>query len=66
MGGLEGQSADPAKRTDALRRVQTPVLAVVADNDPNLSEAQLLIGTVSSANSSCSQGKITFIQLSVG
>jgi pimeloyl-ACP methyl ester carboxylesterase len=46
-GGLRGSMAsDPAKLTDALRRVQTPVLAVAGDKDPNLSEAQLLIETV--------------------
>jgi pimeloyl-ACP methyl ester carboxylesterase len=39
-------ASNPAKHTDALRRVQTPVLAVVGDKDLNLSEAQLLIETV--------------------
>jgi pimeloyl-ACP methyl ester carboxylesterase len=37
---------DPAERVTALRPVQTPVLAVVGDKDPVLSEAQLLIDTV--------------------
>jgi pimeloyl-ACP methyl ester carboxylesterase len=47
------RSSDPpqyasnlAKHTDALRRVQIPVLAVVGDKDTNLAEAQLLIETV--------------------
>jgi pimeloyl-ACP methyl ester carboxylesterase len=37
---------DPAERADALRRVQTPILAVVGDKDPILLEAQQLIETV--------------------
>lgn len=37
---------DPPERVDALRSVQTPVLAVVGDKDPILSEAQRLIETV--------------------
>jgi pimeloyl-ACP methyl ester carboxylesterase len=46
-GGLGGNLAsDPARLTDALRRAQTPVLAVVGDKDSNLAEAQLLIETV--------------------
>jgi pimeloyl-ACP methyl ester carboxylesterase len=39
-------SYDPAERVDALRRLQTPVLAVVGDKDPNLAEVQLLIETM--------------------
>jgi pimeloyl-ACP methyl ester carboxylesterase len=39
-------ASKPAEHTDALRRVQTLVLAVVGDKDTNLSEAQLLIDTV--------------------
>jgi pimeloyl-ACP methyl ester carboxylesterase len=39
-------ASKPAKHTDALRRAQTPVLAVVGENDPSLSEARLLIDTV--------------------
>jgi pimeloyl-ACP methyl ester carboxylesterase len=37
---------DPAERVDTLRRVQTPVLAVVGEKDGVLSEAKLLIETV--------------------
>jgi pimeloyl-ACP methyl ester carboxylesterase len=49
LRGTGGVSAvDPAALTDALRRVQTPVLAVVGDKDANLAEAQLLIETVPS------------------
>jgi pimeloyl-ACP methyl ester carboxylesterase len=45
--GLWGRMAfDTANFTDALRRVQIPVLAVVGDKDSNLAEAQLLIETV--------------------
>jgi pimeloyl-ACP methyl ester carboxylesterase len=39
-------ASNPAKHTDALRRVQTPVLAVVGGKDVNLSEARLLIEAV--------------------
>jgi pimeloyl-ACP methyl ester carboxylesterase len=46
LRGTGSTAFDPAKLTEALRRVQTPVLAVVGDKDPNLSEAQLLIETV--------------------
>jgi pimeloyl-ACP methyl ester carboxylesterase len=46
MRSKSGIGYDPAERVDALRRVQTPVLAVVGDKDPILSEAQLLTETV--------------------
>lgn len=39
-------ASHPATHADALRRVQTPVLAVVGEKDPSLSEAHLLIDTV--------------------
>jgi pimeloyl-ACP methyl ester carboxylesterase len=39
-------SYDPAERVEALRRVETPVLAVVGDKDRLVSEARLLIETV--------------------
>jgi pimeloyl-ACP methyl ester carboxylesterase len=47
-GIVKGITYDPVERIDALRRVETPVLAVVGDNDRILSEAQLLIQTVPS------------------
>jgi pimeloyl-ACP methyl ester carboxylesterase len=46
LRGRASTAFDPAKLMDALRRVQTPVLAVVGDKDPFLSQAQLLIETV--------------------
>jgi pimeloyl-ACP methyl ester carboxylesterase len=39
-------SYDSAERVEALRRLETPVLAVVGDKDRGLSDARLLIETV--------------------
>jgi pimeloyl-ACP methyl ester carboxylesterase len=46
LRGTGSTALDPAKLVDALRPVQTPVLAIAGDKDPNLSEAQLLIESV--------------------